>query len=113
MGTERFVQLDKARLVERADQMAGVRDQFFDCGAVTGIGSQIAGPQFVGGKHRRATAEIQYDVAGRDRAIARDSELQPAARRRRGKCIVVDRQFKLAEMPAPIAHAALQDRKLV
>ena len=44
MGTERFVELDKARLVERADQMAGVRDHFFDCGAVAGIGAQIAGP---------------------------------------------------------------------
>ena len=39
MGTERFVELDKARLVERADQMPGVRDHFFDCGAVAGIGA--------------------------------------------------------------------------
>ena len=71
MGTERFVQLDKARLVERADQMAGVRNHFFDCGAVTGVSSQITGPQFMRGKQRQATAQIQHDVAGRDRAIAR------------------------------------------
>jgi hypothetical protein len=113
MGTERFVELDKARLVERADQTAGVRDQFFDRGAVAGIGSQVTGPQFVRRKQRQATADIQHDIAGRDRAIARDSELQPAARRRRGKCIVVDREFKLAEMPTPITHATLQDWKLV
>ena len=39
MGTKRFVELDVAWLVERADQTAGVRDHFFDCCAVAGIGA--------------------------------------------------------------------------
>ena len=50
VGTERFVELDKAWLVERADQMSCLRDYFFDRGAVAGIGAEIARSQFMGGK---------------------------------------------------------------
>ena len=53
MGAERFFKVNKARLVEGADQTAGIRDRAFDGGAVARIGAQISRTQFMRGEHRR------------------------------------------------------------
>ena len=80
MGTEQFVELDVARLVEGTDQVPGVPYHFFDRGAVTRVGTQIARPQLMRGKQRQAAAQIQQDIAGRNRSVAGASKRQPAAR---------------------------------
>ena len=47
MGAERLFKVNKARLVEGADQAAGIRDRAFDSGAVARVGAQISRTQFV------------------------------------------------------------------
>ena len=114
MRAERSVELDKARLVEGADQMRRRPRSFARrrrCRGDRRADSRAA-------VHVREIAACRPDIEDRYRrskygAIARGSEPKPAARRRRGKCIIVDREFKLTEMPTSIADAALQDRKLV
>ena len=54
MGAQRCLELDEARLVESADQAAGIGDGALDRGAVARIGAQISRPQFMRGKQRRA-----------------------------------------------------------
>ena len=84
MGAECGFELNEARLVEGADHAAGFRDGAFDRGAVARIGAQIARTQFMRGEQRRAAGEIEDQVAGRGGAIARSTEHQFCARRRRG-----------------------------
>ena len=95
MGAERLLELDEARLVEGADQVAGVRDRALDGGAVARIGAQISRPQFVRGKQRRAAAEIEDQIAGRGRAIARRPEHELRARGGRRQRVVVDRKLEM------------------
>ena len=113
MGAERLLKMNKARLVERADQTAGIRDRAFDRGAVARIGAQISRTQFMRGKQRHAAAEIEDQVAGRGRAVARRPEHELCARGGRRQRVVVDRKLEGAEMSARIADRALEHRKLV
>ena len=80
MGAERFLEMNEARLVEGADQAAGVRDRALDRGPVARIGAQIARTQFMRGKQRRAAGEIEDQVAGRGGAVARRPEHELGAR---------------------------------
>jgi len=55
MGAERLFEVNKARLVEGADQTACIRDRAFDGGAVAWIGAQISRTQLVR-REERGTA---------------------------------------------------------
>ena len=113
MGAERFFEVNKARLVEGADQAAGIRNRAFHGGAVARIGAQISRTQFMRGEHRGTAAEIEDQVAGRGRAIARRPEHELGARGGQRQRVVVDRKLKPAEMSAGVADRALENRKLV
>ena len=113
MRAERLFEVNKARLVECSDQAAGIGDRAFDRGAVARIGPQISRTQFMRGKHRYAAAEIENQIAGRGRAIARRSEHQLGARGGQRQRVVVDVKLKPAEMSTRIADRALENRKLV
>src|SRR5947207_14315961 len=52
MGAERLFEVNKARLVEGADQTACIRDRAFDGGAVAWIGAQISRTQLGARKSR-------------------------------------------------------------
>ena len=113
MRAERLLEMDEARLVEGADQIAGVRDRALDRGAVARIGAQISGAQFMRGKQRRAAGEIEDQIAGRGRAVARGPEHELRARGGQRQRIVVDRKLERAEMSAGVADRALENGKLV
>jgi hypothetical protein len=113
MGAERGVEIDEARLVKGAHQIAGIRDRAFDRGAIARIGTQISRTQLMRGKQRRAAVEIEDQIAGRGRAVARRSEHQLGARGGQRQRIVVDEKLKRAEMSARVADRALENGKLV
>ncbi len=54
MGAERLFEVNKARLVEGADQTARIGDRAFDRSPVARIGAQISRTQFMRRKHRGA-----------------------------------------------------------
>ena len=65
------------------------------------------------GKQRRAAAEIEDQVAGRGRAIARGSEHELCARGGQWQRVVVDPELKCAEMAARVADRSFENRKLI
>src|SRR5947209_6344579 len=103
MGAERFLKVNEARLVECADQAGGVRDRAFHRGAVARISAQISRSQFMRRKQRKPAAEIEDQVAGGGRAIARRPKYQLCARGGLWQGIVVDRKLERAEMSAGVA----------
>ena len=112
MRAEIFGEGDVARLVEAADEVARLEHGAQHRGRIVRVGAQIAVAQIVRGKQRRAAGEIDHEVAARHRAVARRPERQRAARGRRGRRVVVDRQLERAEMSLGGADRALDDRKL-
>ena len=91
---------DVARLVEAAGQVARLEHGAQDRRRVAGIGAQIAVAQIGGREQRRATGQIDQQVAARLRLVARGAEAERIARRRLGRGVAVDRHVKRAE----IAH---------
>ena len=59
MGAERFLKIDEARLVEGADQAAGVGNRALDGSLVARIGAQITRAQIMRGKQGIAAREIK------------------------------------------------------
>ena len=106
-------EIDEARLVEGADERAGIRNRALDGGLVARIGAQIAGAQFMRGKQRHAAREIEDQIAGRGRAVARRPEHELRARGGRRQRVIVDRKFELPEMSARVADRALEHGKFV
>ena len=51
MGAERLFKVNKARLVEGADEAARIRDRAFDRSPVARIGAQISRTQFMRREH--------------------------------------------------------------
>jgi len=113
MRAQRRLEIDKARLVEGADQHAGIRNRALDGGLVARIGAQITGAQFMRGKQRCAAGEIQDQIAGGSGAVTRGAEHEFCARGGRGQRVVVDRKFERPEMSACIADRALEHGKFV
>ena len=110
---ERFLEIDEARLVEGADEAAGVRDRALDGSLVARIGAQIARAQIMRGEQGIAARQIEDQIAGRGCAVARRSEHKLRARGRLRQCVVVNRKFEPPEMSAGIADRALEDREFV
>ncbi len=113
MRAQRRLEIDKARLVERADQAAGIRDRALDGGAVARIGAQIAGTQFMRGKQRCGARKIEDQIAGGSGAVARRPEREFCARGGGGQRVIVDRKLELPEMPTRIADRALEHGKFI
>src|ERR1700720_2947070 len=65
------------------------------------------------GEHRNAAAEIEDQIAGRGRAVARRPEQELGSRGGQGQRVVVDRKLEATEMSAGVANRALENRKLV
>src|ERR671931_819673 len=108
MRAERRLEIDEARLVEGADEAAGLRDRALDGRLVARIGAQIAGAQFMRGKQRHAAREIEDQIAGGFCAVARGPEHELRARGGRRNGVVVDRKLELPKMSARIANSALE-----
>ena len=111
-------QSDSSKLIKRGlskvpTSAAGIRNRALDGGLVARIGAQIAGAQFMRGKQRSAAGEIEDQIAGRGRAVARRPEHEFRARGGRGQRVIVDRKFELPEMSAGIADRALEHGKFV
>src|SRR3954470_2057243 len=113
MGAERWFEIDEARLVEGADERAGICNRVLDGGLVARIGAQIAGPQFMRGKQGSAAREIEDQITGRGGAVARRAEHELGARGGRRQRVIVDRKLELPEMSTCVADRALQHGKLV
>ena len=64
-------EVDVARLVEGADEIARLEHRAQHRRRIAGIGAQIAVAQIGGGKQRRAAGEIEEDVAARYRTPLR------------------------------------------
>src|SRR5438445_11975603 len=108
MRAERRLEIDKARLVEGADQSAGIRNRTLDGGLVARIGAQITRAQFMRRKQRHAAREIKDQIAGRSGAVARRPEHEFCARGGGGQRVIVDRELELPKMSARIADRALE-----
>ena len=108
MRAERRLESDKARLVEGADQRAGIRNRALDGGLVARIGAQITGAQFMRGKQRHAAREIEDQIAGRVAPLREEPEHELRARGG-GQRVIVDRKLELPEMSARIADRALEN----
>ena len=104
--------MNKARLVESADQTAGIRNRALDGGAVARIGAQISRTQFMRGKQRRAAgrSRIRSQV---EVAPSREGRTPVLRARRARQRVVVDREFERAEMAAGVTDRALEDRKFI
>ena len=113
MRAERRLEIDKARLVEGADEPAGICNRALDSRLVARIGAQIAGTQFMRGKQRHAAREIEDQIAGGSGAVARRPEHEFCARGGGGQRVIVDRKLELPEMSARIADRALEHGKFV
>ena len=98
MRAEPRIEIDVARLVELADESRRLGQGALHGGGIARIRAQIADAQRMSREKRRAAGQVDDDVAGRDRAIARRAEFQPGARRGRGLREIVDREFEGAEM---------------
>ena len=92
MGAEILGELDEARLVELADEVAGVRDGPLDRDRVVRVGAQIAGAQLGRGEERPVARKIEHQVAGGSRAVAGLAEDEAPAGGGGGKGVVVDLQ---------------------
>ena len=111
MRAQSFGEADEFRLVEGADEVRGLEDQALDGRGVARIGAEIAAPQLVRRKQREIARQIEDEVAGRGRAVARRPEHEALARRGSGLREVVDAQRERAEMPRCAGDRALQHRK--
>ena len=112
MRAQVFGEGDVARLVEGADQVAGLEHRAQHRGGIGGIGAQIAVAQIVRREQRHAARQIQNDVARRHGAVARRSEGEGTSRRRRRRGVVVDHHLERAEMALGRPDRALDHRKL-
>ena len=79
MGAEILGELDEARLVEFADEVAGFRDGPLDRDRVVRVGAQIAGAQLGRGKSGR----LPERSSTRSQAEVAPSRGSPKTRRRR------------------------------
>ena len=68
------VEIDVARLVERAAQIARLEDSAQHRRRIGRVGAQITVAQVGGREQRRVTRQIDQDIAARHRAVARRSE---------------------------------------
>ena len=75
-------EIDVARLVEGAGQVARLEQQPLDRGGIAGIGPQIAVAQFVAGDQRRAARQIDQNIGFGEGAVAGRAETQPRRVRR-------------------------------
>ena len=98
MRAQVFGEGDVARLVEAADEIARLKhDAQHRCG-VFRVRTQITIAQLMCGKQRRTSGKIDNEIAARDRAVAWGAEGHCAARRGRGRRIIIDGEFERAEM---------------
>ena len=74
MGAQALGEGDEARLVELADEVRGLEQEPLHRRRVARVGPQVAGSQLVRREQGRAAGEIQDEVAGRGRPIARRAE---------------------------------------
>jgi hypothetical protein len=74
MDAEIRLKIDIARLVERADKVAGLGDGGGKASAVARVDAQIAVAQLVGGEKWRAAGQVENKVAVRDCPVARRAE---------------------------------------
>ena len=79
MGAEVGGEVDVARFVEGADEIARLQYGLEHGGAIAGIGAQIAGAQIGRGEERGAARNVQHKIALRHRAVARRGEAERAA----------------------------------
>ncbi len=112
MGAEISGEIDEAGLVELADQVGRLPDRLGERGAVARIDPDVAVAQFVRRKERRASGEVEHDVAMRDGTVPRRAEAQPVAGGRQGCRKIVDDKLEGTEMAARIADRALRDREV-
>jgi len=80
MGAEIVGEGDVARLVEAANEISCLEHRFEHGRRIAGIGAQIAVAQIGCGEKRRATGDVEHEIAARHRAVAGRSETQRAAR---------------------------------
>ncbi len=113
MGAEPLVQRDITRLVEFADELGCREGEALDRGGIARVGAQIAGAQVSCGEERGAAADVDDDVAMRDRAVARgfEDQLRPGGRGGRG--IVVDAELEGTEPAGRASDRALEHREIV
>ena len=112
MRAQVFGEINVARLVEGAGEIARLEHRAQHRSRIARIGAQITVAQIGGRKQRRAAGKINQYVAARHRAIARLAEFKRAARGRAWRGIIVDRHFERAEMALGRANGALHHREL-
>src|SRR5690348_3193690 len=98
MGTELLGKRDITRLFKGAHEIARLENRLQNGDGIVGIYPQVSLAQLIAGKQRDPARKVQDDVASRESAIARGSEVQHGPRRRRGLGEVIDRQCKGAKM---------------
>src|SRR5262249_48347499 len=98
MGTKILGKGDVARLIEAADEVARLEHRLEHGRRIAGIGAQIAVTQIGCGEKRRATGDVEHEVAARHGAVARRSETQYAARRRGWLGVAIDGELERAEI---------------
>ncbi len=111
MGAEIGLEIDVARLVERADEVRRLEGELGDRRRRTGVRAEIARAQIVRGKEWLAAGEVDQDVAAGGEPIAHAAEAPFAAGRGRGLSVAVDRDLESAEPAARLPGAAAADRE--
>src|SRR4029077_20576237 len=97
---------DIAWLLEISRKVARFKDRPQHCGCISRIGPQIAIAQIRRGEQRRAAGKIDQYITLQFDVIARGSEIQPLARGRRWRRIIIDTELERAEMTAGCADRA-------
>ena len=109
MGAQVGGECDRARLVERADEIARLEHRAQHRGRITWVSAQIALAQVRRRKQRSIAGQIDHDVAARHCAVLRIAEFERGARTRQWCGVAVDDQLERAQISGRLPDRPLHD----